>query len=108
MVLPHLYFPIINPLIPLCSRGNYKIYLGFHFKRDFLLPFFYIYRFLKFPYIKMYCLKGRRVTETENITTAASKNGRLMRRGQCITCGKKLRFNLLKNELLVEVFLTLW
>ena len=36
----------------------------------------------------MYCLKSRRVTETENITTATYKNGRLMRRGQCITCGK--------------------
>ena len=34
----------------------------------------------------MYCLKCRRVTATENITTATSKNGRLMRRGQCITC----------------------
>ena len=37
----------------------------------------------------MYCLKCRRVTETENITTATSQNGRLMRRGQCITCEKK-------------------
>ena len=36
----------------------------------------------------MYCLKCRRVTETKNIATAASKNGRLMRRGQCVTCGK--------------------
>ena len=36
----------------------------------------------------MYCLKCRRVTETENFTTATSKNGKLMRRGQCITCGK--------------------
>ena len=36
----------------------------------------------------MYCLKCRRVTETENITSATSKNGRLMMRGQCITCGK--------------------
>ena len=36
----------------------------------------------------MYCLKCRRVTDTENIATATSKNGRLMRRGQCITCGK--------------------
>ena len=36
----------------------------------------------------MYCLKCRRVTETEDITTAMSKHGRLMRRGQCITCGK--------------------
>ena len=36
----------------------------------------------------MYCLKCRLATETENITTATSKNGRLMRRGQCMTCGK--------------------
>ena len=35
----------------------------------------------------MYCLKCRRVTETQNITTATSQNGRLMRRGQCVTCG---------------------
>ena len=45
----------------------------------------------------MYCLKCRRVTETENIATATSKNGRLMRRGQCITCGKtKTQF--IKND----------
>ena len=36
----------------------------------------------------MYCLKCRRVTETENIITVTSKNDRLMRRGQCVTCGK--------------------
>ena len=36
----------------------------------------------------MYCLKCRRVTETENIATATSRNGRLMRRCQCITGGK--------------------
>ena len=36
----------------------------------------------------MYCSKCQRVTETENITTATSKNGRLMKRGQCIACGK--------------------
>ena len=36
----------------------------------------------------MYCVKCRRVTETENITLATSKNGRLIRRGQCIICGK--------------------
>ena len=54
----------------------------------------------------MYCLKCRRVTETENITTATSKNGRLMRRDQCSTCGK-LRLNLLKEELLEQVFLIL-
>ena len=36
----------------------------------------------------MYCLKCRRVTETENIATATPRNGRLMRRGQSITCGK--------------------
>ena len=36
----------------------------------------------------MHCLKCRRVAETENISTAWSKNGKLMRGGQCITCGK--------------------
>ena len=42
----------------------------------------------------MFCLylnilfNCRHVTETENITTATSKNGRLMRHGECITCGK--------------------
>ena len=36
----------------------------------------------------MYFLKCRRVTETENIITATSKNGRLMRRSQCITFEK--------------------
>ena len=36
----------------------------------------------------MYCLKCRRITETDDITTATSKNGRLMKRGQCIKCGK--------------------
>ena len=36
----------------------------------------------------MYCLKCRRVTETENITIAISNNGRLMRLSQCITCDK--------------------
>ena len=43
----------------------------------------------------MYCLKCRRITETENITTAVSKNSRLMRRGQIV---EKLRLNLLKKE----------
>ena len=36
----------------------------------------------------MYCLKCRRVTETENIATTTLKNGRLMMRGQCVTCSK--------------------
>ena len=36
----------------------------------------------------MYCLKCRRVRETQNVTTATSKNGRLVRRGKCVTCGK--------------------
>ena len=36
----------------------------------------------------MYCLKCRRVTESEHITTATSKNSRLMSRGKCVTCGK--------------------
>ena len=55
----------------------------------------------------MYCLKCRRVTETENITTATSKNGRLMRRGQCVTCGK-LRLNSSNEMLPVEAFSILW
>ena len=38
----------------------------------------------------MYCLKYRRVTETENIASATSKNCRLIRRGQCVTCGKTM------------------
>ena len=55
----------------------------------------------------MYCLKCRRVTETENIATAMSRNGRLMRRGQCITCGKtKTQF--IKSDANKEVFLILW
>ena len=36
----------------------------------------------------MYCLKCRRVTETKIPLLQLSKNGRLMRGGQCITCGK--------------------
>ena len=55
----------------------------------------------------MYCLKYRRVTETENVTSATSKNGRQLKRGQRITCGN-LRLNLLNWELLVQVFLILW
>ena len=51
----------------------------------------------------MYCLKCRRKSETENITTAVSKNSRLMRRGQCVAW-EKLRLNLLKKELLGKVF----
>ena len=51
----------------------------------------------------MYCLKCRRVTKTEDIATATSKNGRLMRRGHPSHV-EKLRLNLLKKELLVEVF----
>ena len=50
----------------------------------------------------MYCLKCRLVTETENIATATSKNGRLTRLGQCITC-RKLRLNSSKEMLPVEV-----
>ena len=50
----------------------------------------------------MYCLKCRRATETENITTVTSKNGRLMKRGQCVTCGK-IKCKFVKKKLLVEV-----
>ena len=52
----------------------------------------------------MYCLKCRRVTETQNITTATSKNGRLMRRGQCVTCGK-IKCKFVKKEVAVGSFL---
>ena len=55
----------------------------------------------------MYCLKCRRVTETENITTATSNIGRLMRRSQCVTC-RKLRLNSSKEMLPVEAFLIVW
>ena len=55
----------------------------------------------------MYSLKCRCVTETEDITTATSKNFRIMRRGQCITCGK-LRLNSSKEMLPVKTFLILW
>ena len=51
----------------------------------------------------MYCLKCRRVAETKNITTATSRNGRLMTRGQCITCGNKTQF--IKNYASGESFL---
>ena len=52
----------------------------------------------------MYCLKCRRVTETENINTATFKNGRQMRRGQCITCGK-IKTQFIIEMLQVEAFL---
>ena len=45
----------------------------------------------------MYCVKCRRVTETENITIATSKSGRIMRRGQCITCSKT-KTQLIKSD----------
>ena len=51
----------------------------------------------------MYCVKCRRVTETENITIATSKHGRLMRRVNASPV-VKLTLNLLKKELLVKVF----
>ena len=52
----------------------------------------------------MYCLKWRRVPKTENITTATSINGRLMRRGKCLTCGKaKTQF--IKRDASGESFL---
>ena len=53
----------------------------------------------------MYCLRCRRVRDAEHITTATFKNGRLMRRGQCITCGKT-NTKIVKKGL-VEVLLIL-
>ena len=55
----------------------------------------------------MYCLKCRCVTETKNIATATSKTGRLMKRGQFVTCGK-LRLNSSKEMLPVEAFIIVW
>ena len=55
----------------------------------------------------MYRLKCGRVTETENIAAALSKNGTLMRRGQCVTC-RNLRLNSSKEILPVEAFLLVW
>ena len=52
----------------------------------------------------MYCLKCRRVTETQNTTTATSKNGRLMRRGQCVTCAK-IKCKFVKKEVAGGSFL---
>ena len=52
----------------------------------------------------MYCLKCRRVTETENIATVTSKNGRLMRRDQCVTCGK-INCEFVKKEVAGGIFL---
>ena len=51
----------------------------------------------------MYCLKCRRVTETEKITTATSKNGGLMRRSHASHTGKT-RTQFVKKELLAEFF----
>ena len=55
----------------------------------------------------MHCLKCRRVSETKNIATATSKNGRLVRRGECVAC-EKLRLNSSKDMLPVETFLIPW
>ena len=52
----------------------------------------------------MYCLKCRRITETEYITTVTSKNGKLMRRGQCVTCGK-IKCKFVKKEVAGGSFL---
>ena len=52
----------------------------------------------------MYCLKCRRVRKTENITTVTSKNDRVMRRGQCITC-EKIKCKFVKKEVAGGSFL---
>ena len=52
----------------------------------------------------MYCVKCRRVTETENITTVTSKNDRLMWRGQCVTWGK-IKCKFVKKEVAGGSFL---
>ena len=55
----------------------------------------------------MYCLKCRRVTETENITFPTSKNGRLMKPADASRV-EKLNVNLLKRMLVGGVFSILW
>ena len=35
----------------------------------------------------MYCVKCKRVTETDDLQDAVSKNGRNMKRGKCVVCG---------------------
>ena len=52
----------------------------------------------------MYCLKCRCVTEMKSIATATSKNCRLMRRGQCITC-RKTKTQFIKRDATVGSFL---
>ena len=52
----------------------------------------------------MFCAKCRRVTETEDMSIATSKNGRLMRRGQCITSGKT-KTHFIKKGAACESFL---
>ena len=52
----------------------------------------------------MYCLKCRRLKETENIANATSKNGKLMRRGQCITC-RKTKTQFIKRDVTGGSFL---
>ena len=44
------------------------------------------------------------MTETENITTVTSKNGRLMRPGQCVTCGT-IKCKFVKKEVAGGSFL---
>ena len=55
----------------------------------------------------MYCVKCRRVTETEYITISTFKNGRLMRRGQCITCAKTMT-QFIKSDAIGGSLLILW
>ena len=39
-------------------------------------------------YKMMYCVKCRKHTETDNVQTVTTKNGRSMQRGVCTVCGK--------------------
>ena len=36
----------------------------------------------------MYCVKCKTKTESEDVQTVTSKNGRPMARGRCVVCGK--------------------
>ena len=40
-------------------------------------------------YVKMYCVKCKKHTETNDVQLFTSRNGRPMQRGTCAVCGKK-------------------
>ena len=110
MVLPHLDLPIINPLIPLGSRevgSDYIVCCGFHSKRDFLLPFFIFIIFLIFPYIKNVLFNVSACNRNWKYRYCYVQQWQIHEAWSMYHM-RKLRLNLLKKLLPVEVFLILW